>query len=289
MNSKKTVFVIVAIILIFYGLQSSNLLTIINVPNYTKYDFQGTDGASIVIEGQTSKALSVAGHSYTAKVLNVPDYTGHAAVEMYKDAVSMGVVIQSSAPDCPSCADYYPAVMTLSSGVKGSVQCYTNRNSADTRMPLGATFCYSSIYFATTTTPQACNVGGVTYPDGAQVKLINGCYSAFAGKACPDNYQFTTCSNGVTYGASVCYSGPSCQSVVPNPIPNPTPTCSNGETGNCETSEGCAGTATCSAGSWGACIKTDATCGQTWVLPQWIYYVLIGIGIIILIWAVIKK
>ncbi len=281
---RKSVLIIVALVLLFYGLNSANFLTIINVPNYTKYDFQSTTGSSVIKEGQTSQALSIRGNSYTIQVRTVPDYAGYASVAFYKDGVQLDGTIQSIAPDCPSCSDYYPDVSDLATGVKGSILCYTDRQTN-----LGQTFCYASIYFSTTPTPQTCTVGGVSYPDGAQIKLINGCYSTFVGKVCSDNYQFTTCSNGVTYGLSTCYPGASCVAVVPDPIPNPTPTCTEGQTGNCQTSEGCAGTVTCSNGEWGACIKTDSSCGQTFMIPQWVYFALIALGIIIIAYVVIKK
>ncbi len=282
MSNRNGVLLIIGIVLLFYGLKSANMLTIINVPNYTKYDFQGADGRSVILEGQTSQALSIAGNTYTVQVRTVPDFAGYAAVAFYKNGVQLDGTIQSVAPDCPSCTDYYPSVYDLVTGVKGSILCYTDRQTN-----LGQTFCYASIYFSTTTVPQPCIVNGVSYLDGAQIKLINACYSTFAGKVCPDNYQFTTCSNGVTYGMSTCYSGTSCAS--PSPDPTPTPTCTSGQTVNCTTSDSCSGVQTCSNNAWGACLKSDSSCGQTWMIPQWMYFVLIAAGIAIIGYTVMKK
>jgi hypothetical protein len=57
----------------------------------------------------------------------------------------------------------------------------------------------------------ACTYNGITYEDGQQRKIVNGCIEQFNNKQCPDNYQFTTCLGNTWVGMTGCYPGDSCQ------------------------------------------------------------------------------
>lgn len=296
---KKQVFIVIGIVLVLYGLGSGIFLALTDyVPNYETYTFLGTDGSNVIKEGATSAVISYGGHSYTLQVRTVPDFAGYGAAAFYEDNVQIGGTVQSTAPNCPPCTDYYPSVYQITDTIKGSILCYTGTD--------GQTFCYAKIYFSTSTVPLTCTVDGIVYNDGDQVKIVNGCYSTFTGEACYDNYQFSTCSGGVLMGVSICYPGVNCGMVVPgctntclvgqtqSPYPfctcseSPTPSCETDETKVCETTEGCIGTQTCSNGVWGACMKDDPDCGSDYDMRLLPWGIAI-IGMLMIIYGMTRK
>ena len=248
------------------------------------------NGESVIWSGATTAPLVYNGKTYTANVRPSPLNFGIAGIAWYENGVQIGGTWNIPAPDCPPCTPaYYQGTSpvgfyTIRPDLYGGADCYTNRNTADTRGPIGSTVCYIDIAFINAGAPTTCTDNGVTYNTGQQIKKYS-CYSNFVGKTCSDNYYFAECHSGTWGTASQCYPGPSCQSVVPNPIPNPTPTCTNGETGNCQTAGGCAGTVTCSNNQWGACIKNDNACDSTPANNQWMFYVLLGVAAIIIIYG----
>lgn len=260
--------------IVLYLLHSNlGFLTLADVSGYTRMNFN--DGG-IIVQGQASIPFSYNGHSYQFKVQSA-HAVGQATGNFYKDGVAFGGTFNSPAPDCPSCSDYWPTAAPLESGVLGNILCYT-ASSTTSSYTAGQTFCYASIYFSTTPQPTTCVYNGQTYQEGQQVKLVNGCYSTWTGKACSTNYQFSTCLGGKLQGYSICYPGdgtcgqqpicsntcasgqlqkpyPDCSCYAPDQCPTPA-------TVNCTTSDKCPGTQTCSNSVWGACLKTDEKCGQ---------------------------
>lgn len=318
---KKSWYLVVGIILLVFGLYSSGyFFSLIGYQKgYTTIKMTATNGDSVIWSGTFSAPITYNGKTYTANVRSTPLNSGYAAIAWYENGVQVDGTWNIPAPDCPSCtpAYYYPpgntpvGYVVLRPDLYGGADCYTNKNANDQRGPIGSTFCYLDIAFANPGTVTTCTDNGITYNAGDQIKRYN-CYSTFNGKTCASNYYYVQCASGQWSTASVCYAGADCGSIpstcttpcptgkLQRPYPDcscydaPTPSCTPGQTVPCKTEKGCDGTSTCyysdilNRGEWGACMKTDMNC-DNWMIPQWVYYLLIGIGVIIIIWAVIKK
>ena len=315
----KKIILIVGIILLAYGIYSSGLLFTLVGPQigYTTITMTAPDGNGVIWSGTYSKALIYNGKTYTANVrpstvLN----TGSAGVAFYENGVAVGGTWNVPAPDCPPCASAYYSgnypvgFYKLRPDLYGGANCFTNKNSADTRGPIGSTFCYIDMAFIKAGTPTTCVDNGVTYNTGAEIKKYN-CYSNFNMQTCPSNYYFVSCGSGNWGVSSQCYAGDGCTTPptqctttcpagqLQKPYPDcscytkPNETCVAGATVPCKTETGCEGTSTCyldtqiSQGKWGACIKTDINCGNFDL--GFFKYIMIVMGIILIGYGLIKK